>query len=1766
LNDTSTRSGDAAGGSPAAGTTDVHQTILRRRIADLRSRLLNLTLSNKLLNFTHADRSRGFVRVVDELPDVLFGKLDGAMRFKPLPALEDDPPDEQTDAFRMAVDAARVSDEPYRAELAALEEKGETDDAGEQAEAIERRLKDRVRAAMSMPPRQEDGSVSLAEHARLHGISPSFDLPSADADATDGRWQDREIQLLLLPETAERKLSGLLDLTQEYLQETGINTLYAAIGFLQWYESTNSDRALYAPLMLLPLSMKRTLDGHEYVYAIGGTGDEPQVNISLREKLKSDFGLALPELAEEETPESYFARVAEAIERERRWRVRRWVTVGIFPFARMALYNDLNPDNWPQDKGLLAHEVISEMLLGRGSGGSEEPRDVDDAIIAEKLPLLITDADSSQAGAIIDAMERPTLVVKGPPGTGKSQTITNLIAAALDRGQRVLFVAEKLAALNVVHSRLKAAGLADYCLELHSDKARKADVLASLKARLEYEAPSSPARLEAKLTDLAVLRNELNRYAQLLNATLGQTGLTVHEVLWAAQRSKAAGGDLPEEMQRVTLANATTLTVDYIGQSQAVLDAIEKAYQAVARDGRGLGNHPWRGVCKSPLTPFDIEDIGDCLLAWRQALTGVAAALSAMQAEIGWAPAPKLAAAGLVDAFADLAAPGEQPLRLPLLAALQDDATRASVQVFLEQLAEKARLQASLHKTLEGPIAVVPSDLVAIGETAATLECGGLTPAGVGEALAGNQRKRDERQGVVAAALELAAAFGRDAGETMTAADVAPLVAAAALLSETPREQLAARTPALREEGVKTILGQGRDEAARLTKAAEEFGRLCHIEREPTAEILEGHAARLRSAGTFAVFSASYRAAKEFSNGFLRGPRTGDRSQMAQELDDVAQHIRAVKKLAGDVRLSGLCGSRFAGLATDFALLIGTCAFVETVRTQFAGLAPALQSLRAILIEGDMATLDGIRALAAKPSFRSLTEMVQEEGANTKRPLRQAVDALDARIAGLGALDRQIEATGLKGKALRLQQLPSIAAEIVALGRLTTAVNENADVRRLLGAAFADDQTDVSGLAESMAYVERLLAGGVPAELRAALLTDALAERAALLRRHASALRRAVETAEKTRQAFGAAARIDWHPFLGGLDASKVPVADLLERIDVCNGDRVGLAEWSGLLDLLETGRKHRLGVLLDGLLAERRPLRNLFACYEYLVYRSMARDAYQLEGGLLARHSGIGHESLRQRFRDLDREILQLNRRKLAADLLRRPVPYGIGRGRKAEYTENALLQHEVEKARRHIPIRELVRRAGGAILALKPCFMMSPLSIAQYIPPGTLEFDLLIIDEASQMKPEEAIGAFARAKRVVVVGDPKQLPPTSFFERNLQAPVDEEEEPEETIANESILDMAMAAFRPARTLRWHYRSRHGSLIAFSNRHFYDDQLIVFPTPNHRHPDFGVRYRHVNGVYDAGTNPLEAKAVCEAAVTFMHRYPDRSLAIVTLNQAQRELIREEMERMIAADDKASVYVERWSESLEPFVVKNLELVQGDERDCVYISTVYGPDRNGSVMQRFGPINSVHGHRRLNVLFSRAKLQTVVFSSMTADQVRAEPSSSLGVHALKGYLSYAATGMLDGGKVGDREPDSDFEVAVAEQIRATGCDAVAQVGVAGFFIDLGVKHPAFPHGYLLGIECDGATYHSGKAARDRDRLRQDVLESLGWDLHRIWSTDWFRNPAAEVEKLRKRIEAAIREKTATFGADGLDRDEEENPDDDSGPLMIVDKAGQARLL
>ena len=539
---------------------------------------------------------------------------------------------------------------------------------------------------------------------------------------------------------------------------------------------------------------------------------------------------------------------------------------------------------------------------------------------------------------------------------------------------------------------------------------------------------------------------------------------------------------------------------------------------------------------------------------------------------------------------------------------------------------------------------------------------------------------------------------------------------------------------------------------------------------------------------------------------------------------------------------------------------------------------------------------------------------------------------------------------------------------------------------------------------------------------------------------------------------------------------------------------------------------------LADEVATERLKGEECGKAFEFSVYSSILEQKVSSNPKLTG-FSYTRFENLQERFAKLDKEMLKLNAEKIAARLCKVNPPEGIGHGPVKNYTEKRLLIHEAGK-KKHLPIRQLIRKAGNALQALKPCFLMSPLSVAQYLAPGEIEFDLVVMDEASQIRPEDALGTIARGRKIVIVGDPNQLPPSRFFDVN----VDEDEEAEESIVDdtESILNVCLKQF-PYRRLRWHYRSQHESLIQFSNERFYKGDLIVFPSPKPDSREFGVYSNFVeNPSYRNGRNRSEAEIVVQNIVHHYRRHRNKSLGVVAFNKKQADEIQLLLDRMRSCDPVIDELISE-HESKEPLFIKNLENVQGDERDVIFISTTYGPEKNGGpVFQRFGPVNSEDGWRRLNVIATRAKQRVEVFTSMRPTDIRVGENTKRGVKEFRNYLEYAATGkVLDSGTSTGREPDSEFEEAVGKVLNDLGYEITPQVGVAGFFIDIGVKHPDRPGEYLIGVECDGAAYHSAKSVRDRDRLRQEILESKGWHIHRIWSTSWFHTRSAEIERLKQ---------------------------------------------
>jgi len=600
---------------------------------------------------------------------------------------------------------------------------------------------------------------------------------------------------------------------------------------------------------------------------------------------------------------------------------------------------------------------------------------------------------------------------------------------------------------------------------------------------------------------------------------------------------------------------------------------------------------------------------------------------------------------------------------------------------------------------------------------------------------------------------------------------------------------------------------------------------------------------------------------------------------------------------------------------------------------------------------------------------------------------------------------------------------------------------------------------------------------------------------------------------------------------LSGIDLLKDetggPLAQLGPQLRELAGARHLLRDWSSWCRVRQVARASGLASLVDDLESGAVAPEETAAAFRLAYARWWLPPTLDADP-VLRDFRRFQHEHLIEEFREIDDLVRAASAgrvvRALAHDL---PAVQTVPRN-----SELGLLRHQMELQRPSRSIREMIAGMPTSFSKLAPCILMSPLSIAQYLPPDQALFDVVIFDEASQITTWDAVGAIARARQTVIVGDPKQLPPTNFFGRN-----EEDESVQEYERDlESILDEARAAGIPLRDLRWHYRSRNESLIAFSNHHYYQNRLITFPSPQVE--DRAVQLRAVpNGVYDRGrsrTNRIEAQAVVDEAVRRMtgwlrlepHARP--TLGIITFNAQQQSLIQDLLDD--ARRQNADLEWFFAEERTEATIVKNLENVQGDERDVILFSITFTADAAGKRSMDFGALNRDGGERRLNVAVTRARQELLVFSGFTADLIDTARTKALGVHHLKAFLDFADRGAIalpaqDRGSVGGLE--SPFEEAVAEALQKRGWLIVPQVGISGFRIDIGVRHPDQAGAYLAGVECDGATYHSSATARDRDKVREQVLRGLGWNILRVWSTDWWFDADGAAERLHAGLTALL---------------------------------------
>ena len=1692
-------------------TTDA---FVRQVIQQYRTKLLDLTNRNPLISFKHSERSRNHIRVIDEIPEILFNKLATGreLSFTSLPDPELTPEDESTPIFLHQLRRAKSEDPAYKAAVAELG----PNPSVRQRNKVERAFRDRVRSILGLSEFQP--TWEPVKRARELGLSPDYELPLFNGK-TARRYNDSKIQTLFFAEDLERKLSGLREAARVLEKDAGFNALFCAFGFLEYYESDQSEGKRLAPLVFVPVSLDRVLVEQRYLYFIKSRNEDVEVNVAVSELLKG-MAINLPAWEDDEADENllgtYLSRIENAISGKRDWRLRRHVTIGLFTFSTLAMYKDLDLQQWPANASLEQQPVLRTLIAGAESGNIQYAEDYEIDNLKGPEPLLITDADSSQHSAVVDVLRgQSSQVIQGPPGTGKSQTITNIIAAALYEGLSVLFVAEKMAALEVVKKRLDSAGLEAFCLELHSNKTSKTEVTQSLGHRLVYRPPLiNPVFLRSNEQALLAAKDDLLYYVQRINEAAGDTGLKVYDVLLGSAIRDELRTDLPEGITEARFGKPLEISPHSYQQMVNSAAILEAQMRPLAVFGK-LADHPWRGIQNIELTELDESRLLVMFSDWNNAICTVLECASTISQRTG-STMPHIRVE--LESFCAQAAETQIPpanLVFETYKACVSTANRNLLRQMLEQFEALLGYEASLVSLTEDPVKAQMVGNKALRHAIEVLRDFSIDQFMVSSVIALN----DEFQKNAAQIVKLepfCVALAQAAGVRESfVGSIRAVVVGIELLGKLPRWLWSKRSTRVIDEAYQTILERSAEQATELLQRRGQLSKEFDLQLLPPAGELRRHAIELKVSNAFtAFFRSACRDAKRAYRSIAHDDQKKRQAEMADGLLRCAECLTDTETLTLSPALKEICGVHFAGLITPFSELVEVARWANSVRKRLAGFGEMGLCVRDLLFSGTLDQLDALEAFRERADLDSLTTVLEKIIAHDGINWSDLAQRQRTRADKMNTVADIFKRAALRSNCNH-RDIKAAIDELESIEKTSAAIEINLKGLGLVGGNLAALRDNYEALSDTWEFAENVSSWKLPQSFIEYLFAGL--SHIADLQLMATDLASACSAVAVCEDEANKLAEFDVTLWCRTVSFAGAPLQQLMERNQSAVNNVSGLRDYLNFLLAEDEACDLSIGPVLLVYSRGGFDYSHLSQAVEFVFYRSAA-EALLNASPRLKTHSGATHQELRKRFRALDREYLKLRREQLAIALTQRPCPPGNSFGPVAELTEQALIARVAGQTRPRIAVRDLIRRAGKAMQALKPCWMMSPMSVAQYLEPGKLQFDLVIMDEASQIRPEEALGGIARGKKAVIVGDQMQLPPTPFFQKLSAGSATEEDDFEEETKQDSVLEAAAGRFHPSRRLKWHYRSEHGSLIMFSNAEFYDNQLTVFPSPYYDHPEYGVSLVQTDGIYEAGANEIEGKTVVKAAIDFMKKCPKQSLGIVAINAKQAEFIREELDRAVALDAEAAAFVQSWEPTLESIFVKNLENVQGDERDVIFISTVYGKDRIGNFYQRFGPINGVYGHRRLNVLFTRAKKRVTVFTSMSPEDIQDE-GKHWGVKVLKGYLRFARDGIVAAPNLSSGECESEFEQWVLEVLRASGYEGVPQVGVCGYRIDIAVRHPAKPGVFLCGVECDGATYHSGRSVRERDRLRQEILEKYGWKLYRIWSTDWFRNPSLQTKQL-----------------------------------------------
>lgn len=1497
-------------------------------------------------------------------------------------------------------------------------------------------------------------------------------------------------------------LRNLMRKAQTEFLDRGLGVLYLAFGMLHWKDV--DDTQMVSPVLLVPVTLLP--EGPKGVPRLTRGEDDAVVNPALALRLK-DFGIELPHMDELDgvTVSEVLDEVRVALSQAKDfddWDLRVTTYLSTFSFAKEAMFKDLQ-DNEEQ---ILDHPIVRALATSDPTQQSSDfqfepidPADIERIAPPELTPLVL-DADSSQRAAVAASLAGRTFVMDGPPGTGKSQTIANMIGALLHSGKTVLFVSEKMAALDVVRNRLTDTGLGNYLLELHSHKASRKEVATELLRSLD-NVTRPPAGLDPLSREAVRDRRErLNDYAGAMNEIRQPLNRSLHSALGTLANLVEVPSAPQPDVDPSSLGQADYVAVQEISAN------LERAWRPAAQGASFL----WREATDE--SSLDIR-----LYQAEQALIQLQGSVELNT--------------DLLVAFA-LWKPSDTPLLMSLLAHQHEAHPAGVLEPWLTTedwdglVTSRTALGQQINDIHVAELAVTSN----AGVEWRDLPSSSVVPPSPAPVAANP------------APIEL-----RD----LRSGDLTSTADAFEARANTLAERMAALSGLAASLGLPEVNTVG--EADRVIRLVDVRGENKCLERRwmtPAGLAEARHAVQVLREQTLALGAAEERASALFSPDALKAPLSDlqDRfTNLHKGLRKLSGNYRADKKTvagllttATDVKdgirrisdaiawgettqaydgaaaqHSAVLGRHWKGRDTDFDALAGALTTAEEVIHLLDGNVPSAtvtylcgqdsNDAYPAIAEASRSALSNWRAsLAPAPSLAGRPELLL-------RPVGESVTWLRAHVEPMRQAAGRIAAVeAVTGRGHTLAEVDALLALSDRARQAHAAMSDSEQFYRgTFGAYFDLAQTDLAGLDDALAWAERVraLVGGALTNGQVKALADSHTVEGL-----AAAYGKWTDARDRILAAFASSRTAE-------LSAEFDDYRHGLQFINDLREDTVGQQEWFDYQRARASLAQHGLESAIDFCIDQRLDAGTVPKVLDRALLRGWA-DAVIHNDTRLRPALASDREALVEEYRTLDQQLIA----NAVADIIqatntRRPANTSIG--------EPGVIRREGMKKRKHMPVRDLVARTRTTSLAIKPVFMMSPLAVSQYLP-SEMSFDVVIFDEASQVTPGDAINCIYRGKALILAGDDKQLPPTSFFERNED---DSDDEDTDVKDFQSVLELAKAcgAFTNL-GLRWHYRSRHEDLIAFSNYKFYEGKLVTYPSSHSEGDDVGVGFYNAHGTYRRGggaDNPGEARKVAERVIDHFTNRPDLTLGVVTFSVAQADAVVDAVAEARESRRDLDRYFDK-EDRLDGFFVRSLESVQGDERDVIIFSVGYGPDEAGKITTNFGVLNKDRGWRRLNVGITRARQRVEVIASMQAGQI--PPSTNENVEYLRNYLDYAERGTstlaIPYSSTG-LEPDSPFEESVIKAIQAMGYTVEPQVGAAGFRVDIGVRHPAYPGMFAIGIECDGYQYHSAPAARDRDRLRDQILTGLGWTLHRIWGTAWYRNRGQEEVRLKQAIEAAI---------------------------------------